>query len=55
MEMVHKLDLLKQILWKAEAGRKVAARTIEPFPISSLLSRVSYHSGWVKGLWVWLR
>ena len=54
MEMVQKLDLLKHILWKVEAGRDVAAKIIEPFPISRLLSRVSFHSGWVKGLRVWL-
>ena len=54
MEMGQKLDLLKHILWKVEAGRNVAAKTMEPFPISRLLSRVSFHSGWVKGLRVWL-
>ena len=55
MDMVQKCDSLKHILWKAEVDRQVAVRTIEPFPIRKLLSRVSYHSAWVKGLRVWLR
>ena len=55
MDMVQECDSLKHILWKAEVGRQVAVRIIELSPIRRLLSGVSYHCGWVKGLWVWLR
>ena len=53
--MAQKCDSLKHILWKAEASRQVAVRTMKPFPIRRLLSGVGYHSGWVKGLRVLLR